>query len=71
MNNFLQGTTYSQILAENKGRGLSEKEVSNLLRQVLPQLIQLHAQNKVHGAISLTSFLKQDDTVVLLHICLF
>jgi hypothetical protein len=66
MENYLQGNIYSQILAEHSGQGLSEKEVNDLLLQVLPQLIQLHNQGKIHGAISLNCLLKQGNQVVLL-----
>lgn len=51
--------SYRQLLAERQGKGFSEHEVTNILKQVLPQLAALHAQGKAHGAISLDTLVQR------------
>ncbi|MEI6329591.1 MAG: serine/threonine-protein kinase [Pseudanabaena sp. ELA645] len=53
MRNFSQYTTYRSLLSEKQGRGFSEAEVKDILRQVLSQLTKLHDLKQAHGAISL------------------
>ncbi|MBK1990144.1 hypothetical protein A0J48_021890 [Sphaerospermopsis aphanizomenoides BCCUSP55] len=43
---------YSTLILERLGRGFSEAETIDILRQVLPQLAQIHLQGLAHGAIS-------------------
>jgi len=52
-----QYITYRSLLAKRQGKGFSEAEVADILRQVLSQLTRLHDLKQAHGAISL-------DTVV-------
>ncbi|MBW4630875.1 MAG: hypothetical protein KME30_02895 [Iphinoe sp. HA4291-MV1] len=59
-NNF-QGKPYRTLLLERQGRGFPEVEVTEILRQVLPQLAHIHAQGLVHGGISVDT-LWQDQT---------
>jgi len=59
--------SYRQILLEKQGKGLPEYEVTELLKQVLPQLAALHTQGLAHGAISLdTLVLHQADRLSML-----
>ncbi|PZO43289.1 MAG: hypothetical protein DCF19_04885 [Pseudanabaena frigida] len=48
-----QYSTYRTLLAPVAGYGLSEAEVQDMLRQILPHLIALHDRKQAHGAISL------------------
>ncbi|MEA5476177.1 hypothetical protein VB774_00955 [Pseudanabaena galeata UHCC 0370] len=48
-----QYSTYRTLLAPVSGHGLSEAEAQDILRQILPQLSELHARNQAHGSISL------------------
>ncbi len=52
MQDFTQAITYHTLLQERQGRGFSEAEVMEILRQVLPQLAQVHSQGQVRGVIS-------------------
>lgn len=52
MENLGEGKTYQTLLAERQGRGFSELEVTEILRIILPNLAQIHAQGLAHGAIS-------------------
>jgi WD40 repeat protein len=52
MQDFTQAITYHTLLQERQGRGFSEAEVTEILRQVLPQLAQFHSQGQVRGVIS-------------------
>ncbi|MCA6536934.1 MAG: hypothetical protein IM585_22450 [Pseudanabaena sp. M135S2SP2A07QC] len=53
MQNFSQYITYRSLLAKKQGKGFSEVEAKDILRQVLTQLIRLHDQKQAHGSISL------------------
>lgn len=53
MQNYSPFKPYQQILAERQGRGFSEAEVTEILRQALLQLIQWHDQGQAYGLISL------------------
>jgi serine/threonine protein kinase len=55
-----QTQTYKTLLAEHQGKGFSENEVTELLRQVLPQVANLHSEVEVHGAISLETLIKDN-----------
>lgn len=68
MQNHSQFTPYQQILAERQGRGVSEAEVTEILRQVLLQLIQWHDQGQAYGFISLETIAQNQisNQVVLL-----
>lgn len=53
MQNFSQNVTYRSLLAKKQGKGFSEVEAKDILRQALSQLIRLHEQKQSHGSISL------------------
>lgn len=53
MQNFSQNVTYRSLLAKKQGKGFSEVEAKDILRQALSQLIRLHEQKHSHGSISL------------------
>ena len=53
MQNFSQNPTYRSLLAKKQGKGFSEVEAKDILRQALSQLIRLHEQKQSHGSISL------------------
>lgn len=44
--------TYHSLLQERQGRGFSESEVTEILRQIIPQVVQDHNRGEVHSAIS-------------------
>ena len=60
MNNLQK--TYSILLEQRQGKGFSESQVTELLKQVLSQLAQIHNQGGVHGAISLDSLIKDENS---------
>jgi serine/threonine protein kinase len=68
MHDRVQEKTYRTLLLERQGRRFSESEVTEILRQVLPQLAQIHHQGQVHGAISLDSLVQRDGRAVLINI---
>ena len=53
MQNFSQNVTYRSLLAKKQGKGFSEAEAKDILRQALSQLIRLHEQRQSHGSVSL------------------
>lgn len=62
--NFL-AKTYTLILQEQQGRGLSEAHVQEILRQVITQLDRMHEQGQAHGAISLETLMQRESQVIL------
>jgi serine/threonine protein kinase len=56
------GKSYDTLLQE-RSHGFSEAEVTQILKQVLPQLAQLHAQGQVHGAISPKALIQDPQTL--------
>lgn len=56
------GKSYGALLQE-RSHGFSEAEVTPLLKQVLLQLAQLHAQGQVHGAISPEALIQDPQTL--------
>jgi serine/threonine protein kinase len=56
------GKSYGTLLKE-RSHGFSEAEVTHILRQVLLQLAQLHAQGQVHGAISPDALIQDPQTL--------
>jgi len=53
MQNYPQFMPYQNILAEHYGKGFSEAEVTDIVRQVLTLLTQWHDQGQAYGFISL------------------
>jgi serine/threonine protein kinase len=62
MQNHLQGKPYRTLLLERQGRSFTEMEVAEILRQVLPQLVQIHAQGLIHGAISVDTLVQDQSS---------
>jgi serine/threonine protein kinase len=60
MDNLTQ--SYSDLLEQRQGKGFSEPQVTEILKQVLSQLAQIHNQGGVHGAISLDSLIKDENS---------
>ena len=53
MQSFSQYLTCRSMLAKKQGKGFSETETKEILRQVLAQLNTLHERRQSHGSISL------------------
>lgn len=53
------------LLTQRQGRGFSEADVREILRQVLPQLAQLHSEGKSHGTISLDTLVQRDGKIAI------
>ena len=53
------------LLTQRQGRGFSEADVREVLRQVLPQLAQLHSEGKSHGTISLDTLVQRDGQIAI------
>ncbi|MEZ2318933.1 MAG: hypothetical protein ACBR15_08050 [Microcoleus sp.] len=53
------------LLTQRQGRGFSEADVREVLRQVLPQLAQLHNEGKSHGTISLDTLVQRDGKIAI------
>ena len=51
------------LLTQRQGRGFSESEVTQILRQVLPQLAQRHDRGSVHGGISPDTLVQDASTL--------
>lgn len=64
MQNSPQPANYRTLLAQ-RGRGFSEPEVTEILRQVLLQLAQLHRQGQAHGSISLETLWQTENRVAV------
>jgi len=61
----LPSKSYRNLLAELNGKGFSETAVQEILKQLLPQLAQLHSSGQVHGAISLDTVTQVNNTAQL------
>jgi serine/threonine protein kinase, bacterial len=57
------GQSYRALLLEHQGRGFSEVEVTEILRQVLPQLASIHNQGLVHGGISVDNLYQNESNL--------
>ncbi|MEA5578018.1 SecDF P1 head subdomain-containing protein [Anabaena sp. UHCC 0451] len=66
MQNNSQNQTLRAVLAQRQGKGFSEVEATNILRQLLPQIDQLHQQNQVHGQISLDTIIQNNQQIILI-----
>ena len=53
------------LLTQRQGRGFSEADVREILRQVLPQLAQLHSEGKSYGTISLDTLVQRDGQIAI------
>lgn len=53
------------LLTQRQGRGFSEADVREVLRQILPQLAQLHSEGKSHGTISLDTLVQRDGQIAI------
>lgn len=53
MQNSDRGKSYRTLLLERQGKSFSEFEVTEMLRQVLPQLAEIHLRGQAHGAVFL------------------
>jgi hypothetical protein len=53
MQSFSQYLTCRSMLAKKQGKGFSETEIKEILRQVLAQLNTLHERRQSHASISL------------------
>ena len=60
-----QNKTYRILLTENQGKGFSELTVQEILKQILPQLAQIHASGQAHGSISLDTITQVNNTAQL------
>jgi len=57
-------SNYRSIISV-QGKGFSEAKTQEILRQVLPQLAQLHSMGQVHGAISLDTIFEINNVATL------
>jgi len=67
----MQGSSnknYRELLTERQGKGFSEYEVMEILRQILPALAEMHSKGKAHGAISLKSLVQIDGSAKLIDV---
>ncbi|TAG94065.1 MAG: hypothetical protein EAZ09_12275 [Oscillatoriales cyanobacterium] len=53
MQNCDRGKSYRTLLLERQGKNFSEFEVTEILREVLPQLAEIHLRGQAHGAVFL------------------
>lgn len=53
MQNFDRPKNYRTLLQERQGKSFSEFEVTEMLRQVLPQLAEIHNRGQAHGSVFL------------------
>lgn len=51
MQNSDRGKSYRTLLLERQGKSFSEFEVTEMLRQVLPQLAEIHLRGQAHGSV--------------------
>jgi len=67
----MQGSSnknYRELLTERQGKGFSEYEMMEILRQILPALAEMHSRGKAHGAISLKSLVQIDGSAKLIDV---
>jgi hypothetical protein len=55
-------TTLRNLLKDQRGRGCSEHMLTNILRDVLNEIAQMHGSNKSHGHISLDTLMYNRQT---------
>ncbi|MCL2326059.1 MAG: tetratricopeptide repeat protein [Proteobacteria bacterium] len=65
VNPFVPGLSLKDIL--DSGQTLSEKDVSNVLFQLLRAIRDIHAQRTAHGGLSLTNIILDSDGAIRLH----
>ncbi|MBK1990146.1 hypothetical protein A0J48_021900 [Sphaerospermopsis aphanizomenoides BCCUSP55] len=65
MQNNSQNQTLRAVLAQRQGKGFSEVEATNILRQLLPQVDYLHQQNQAHSQISLNTIIQNNQQIIL------
>ena len=53
------------LLTQHQGRSFSEADVTEVLRQVLPQLAQFHSEGKSHGTISLDTLVQKNGQIAI------
>ncbi|MFM2063532.1 MAG: hypothetical protein RLZZ507_3202 [Cyanobacteriota bacterium] len=65
MQNHSPNQTLRAVLAQRQGKGFSEVEATNILRQLLPQIDYLHQQNQAHCQISLDTIIQNNQQIIL------
>lgn len=67
MQNSDRGKNYRTLLLERQGKSFSEFEVTEILRQVLPQLAEIHVRGQAHGSVFVDNLVydRADDRALL------
>lgn len=67
MQNCDRGKSYRTLLLERQGKSFSEFEVTEILRQVLPQLAEIHLRGQAHGSVFVDNLVydRADDRALL------